>query len=395
MKFDFSQSKYVQAFENSIEGRTIIQYILNDPNLIRANYDLWKTFFPVDVNTIATQNDGTAAVKIIAKEPEHATIADMRAPRGVGRLLEEGASSWYNASFADMIAPDWQETAMEREYKERIFNEFGSEAPILMGYATDVLQPRLDSINMAVTNMAMQALSTGRVVYNFGQGIKAPIYSAPIPEENKAKAGEKVWSDPDCQLLDQIVDLAKHYREDVWGRETMALELDVTYDQFRNVFLKNKQVIETIKINWLTSNGQLISQVEAVPASLISEESFNKYVNGVFPDLPYIRVVSEHQKDGDKLIHGWKDGVAVLRPLGIAGHTYRTDILDKYLYEKYGNNLVTRVFGSTLDGIATVINTKSIDGNYNRWSTSVVSSCAPMLENYLYQVLIDTTTADA
>jgi hypothetical protein len=393
MKFDFSQSQYVKLFEDSIEGKQIIQYILQDPDLIRSNYGLWKTFFPV-ADQIITANDGTAAIKILAREPEHATIADMRAPRGKGRLLEEGASSWYNATFADMIAPSWQEHSMEREYKERIFNEFGSDAPLLLGYATDVLQLRVDSIDMALTNLGMQALSTGQAVFNFGKGIQAPIYSAPIPTENKIKAGSKVWADADCLLLDQIVEIAKHFKKDVWGRENMQLELDITYDQFRNVFLKNKQVIDTIKINWLTNNGQLISQVDAVPASLISEESFNKYVNGVYPDLPYIRVISEHQKDGTKVIHGWKDGVAVLRPLGIAGHTYRTDILDKYLHEKYGNNLVTKVFGTTADGVATVINTTGADGEYKYWATDVVASAAPMLEGYLYQVLIDTTTAD-
>jgi hypothetical protein len=394
MKFDFSQSKYVKLFENSVEGKQIIQYILADPDLIRANYALWRTFFPVATDTIVTATDGTAAIKITAKQPEHATIADMRAPRGKGRLLEEGGSSFYNASFADMISPSWQEHSMEREYKERLFNEFGSEAPLIMGYAQDVLQLRLDSIDMALTNLGMQALSTGQAVFNFGKGIKAPIYSAPIPEENKVAAGAKVWNDPDCELLDQIVEIAKHFKEDVWGNENMALELDVTYDQFRNVFLKNKQVIDTIKVNWLAGNGQLISQVDAVPTSLISEESFNKYVNGVYPDLPYIRVISEHQKDGDKIIHGWKDGVAVLRPQGIAGHTYRSDILDRYLHEKYGNNLITKVFGSTLDGVATVINTTGNDGEYKYWATDVVASAAPMLENYLYQVLIDTTKAD-
>jgi hypothetical protein len=395
MKFDFSNTKYVQSFENSVEGRTVIQYLLNDPDYIRANYDIWRTFFPVDPNTITTANDGTAAIKVFAEEPDHATIADMRAPLGKGRLGEEGQKSWYLTTFADMIAPSWQEQAKEREAKERLFAEFGSEAPILAGYATKILQPRVDSINMALSNLAMQALSTGKAIYNFGKGIKAPLYSAPIPDENKVNAGAKVWSDPDCELLTQIVKIAKHFKEDVWGRESMALELDVTYDQFQNVFLKNKEVIDTIKVNWLASNGQLISQTDAVPTSLISEESFNKYVNGVFPELPYIRVVAEHQKDGDTLIHGWKDGVAVLRPLGIAGHTYRSEILDKYMDEKYGNNIITSVYGSTLDGIITVINTTGINGKYKYWATDVVACAAPALESYIYQVLIDTTTATA
>jgi hypothetical protein len=342
---------------------------------------------------VPTDNDGTAAVKVVAKEPDHATIADMRAPLGIGRVGEEGQSSYYLATFADMISVSWQEQAKEREAKERLAAEYGSDAPLLMGYATNILQPRIDGLNMALTNLAMQAMSTGKTAYNFGKGIKANIYQIPTIEGNHAKAGAKIWTDPDCLLLDQIVELARKYQEDVWGRE-FQLELDITYDQFKNVFLKNKQVIDTIKLNWLASNGQLINQVDSVPAALISEDSFNKYVNGVYPDLPYIRVIAEHQKDGDKIIHGWKDGVAVLRPRGIAGHTYRSDILDKVLSEKYGNSTITKVFGSTLDGIATVINTTGVNGNYKYWATDVVGCAAPMLESYLYHVFIDTATAD-
>jgi hypothetical protein len=394
MKFDFSNSQYVQMFENSIEGREILRIILSDPDLIRANYDLWKTFYPLDSKVIEVSNDGTTALKVYAKEPEHATIADMRAPLGVGRLGEEGQSSFYMASFADMIAQSWQEKAVEREQKERLAAEYGSDAPIIAGYATDVLQPRIDSINMALTNLGMQGLSTGKAIYNFGRGIQGvPLYSVPIPDANKCKAGDKVWADPDCKLLDQIVEIARHYREDVFGKEYLELELDVTYEQFKNVFLKNQQVIDTIKVNYLAGINQLISQVDAVPASVVSEDSFNKYVNGVYPDLPYIRVIAEHQKDGGKTIRGWKEGVAALRPRGIAGHTYRASILDKTLIEKYGNNLITKVFGSTLDGVATVINTTGNDGVLKFWATDVVAAAAPVLENYQYHVLIDTTTA--
>jgi hypothetical protein len=395
MKFDFSQAQYVKMFEESFEGREIISYILADPNMIRANYDLWKTYFPVDTNTLAIANDGTSALKIFARDPEHATIADMRAPGGVGRLGEEGRSEFYTISFADIISVSWQERAHEREQKERIFQEFGNDAPLLLGYATEVLQPRIDGINMALTNLAMQAMSTGKCIFNFGRGIQnVSLYSVPIPTANKTTAGAKVWADEDCNLLDQIVELKRHYVEDVFGRPDMEMELDVTYEQFKNVFLKNKQVIDTIKLNFLIDNGQLISQRDAVPAALITEEAFNKYCAGRFPDLPQIRVISEHQRDGEKIIHGWKDGIAVLRPAGIAGHTFRSEIAEKVMQQKYGNSLVSKIFTTTADGMVTVVNTVSPDGSVKKWATDVIASATPALENYLYHVLIDTTTAD-
>ena len=160
MKFNFQDTKYVKMFEESVEGRQIISYILNDPNLIKANYQFWKTYFPADPTPLITDKSGHAAVRIEARKPVKATMADWRAPLGNSRLGEEGEAQWYNAGIIDLISLGWQEQAMEREYKEKLFDELGSEAPIILGYATDVLQPRIDGINMGLSNMAAQALST-------------------------------------------------------------------------------------------------------------------------------------------------------------------------------------------------------------------------------------------
>lgn len=394
MKFDFSNSQYVRMFEDSLEGRQIITYILNDPNMIRANFGFWKTQFPADASVIPTDKTGRAAVRVDSREPEHATMADWRGPLGNSRLGEEGAAAGYNAGIIDLITKGWQEQAMEREYKEKIFQDFGSDAPLLLGYATDVLQPRIDSINMSLSNMAAQALSTGRVIYTFGQGIQGPVYEAPIPAANKVNAGEKAWNDPDCKLLDQMAAIEKHFREEVWGRENMALEWCIEYSHFHNVVLKNKQVIEFLKINWLADKGQLISQVESVPNSIITADAFNTYVAGRFPGVSPIRVISEKQRDEDVIVSGWKPGIAVLKPRGFAGKTFRTDLLDKKMNEKYGNSIITKVFGSTMDGIATVVNTTGIDGQFKYWATDVMASAVPVDDIFLYQVLVDTSKAD-
>lgn len=392
MKFDFRDSRYVRMFEDSIEGRRTIQFILNDPELLRSNYTFWKTFFPADLATIPAPMSGFAAVRAEAKMPEHATMADWRAPLGNSRLGEEGQAVGYNAGIIDLITLGWQEQAMEREYREKIFQDFGSDAPLLLGYATDVLQPRIDSINMALSNMAAQALSTGEVIYKYGKATKGPVYKAPVPKENFTNFSKAI-SDPTIDLLAEMAALEEEYKENKWGLPNMSTEWCVPYDMFMNVFLKNQSVIDYIKTEWLIGNGQLISQISSVPNSVVTADAFNKYVIGSYPGLSPIRVIEEKQFDDGRQVNGWKPNTLVLKPTGNAGKTYRTEILDRILKEKYGNSLISKVWGTTADGVITVSNTTGVNGEYKYWATDVYASATPILETYLNLVIVDGSQA--
>lgn len=382
-------------FEESDYGRTVVNELLNNPELIRSNFGFWKQFFPADPNALVTTSAGNAAVRIVDRTPTTPTMADWRAPLGDSRLGEEGVSAWYNAGIVDLITLGWQETALEREDREKIFADYGTDAPILAGYATNVLQPRIDSIDMSLSNMAAQALSKGWVYYDGGKFIKGAVYNAPIPDENKCNAGTKVWSDPDCDILAQMAAIEKHYKEDVFGKPRLSMEWLIPYSVFTDILLKNKYVIEYIKINWLAEKGQLISQVASVPASVINEEAFNKYVVGSYPGLSPIRVIDEKQIDDGTIVNGWKQGIVALHVRGNAGRTYRTSILDRTLSEKYGNNLVAQIYTTAMNGIATVCNTTMIDGKYKAWATDVYAAATPMLETFLTHILVDITKADA
>lgn len=394
MKFDFSDSRYVRMFEDSLEGRQILTYILNNPDLIRANYTFWKSIFPADNAVIPTDKTGRAAVRVDARKPEQATLADWRAPLGTGRLGEEGEAQGFNAGIIDLIALGWQEQAKEREYKEKIFSDFGSDAPLLLGYATDVVQPRVDSINMSISNMAAQALSTGQVIYNGGKGIHGPVYKAPVPAENFTNF-TKVITDPDCDIFAEMVAIEKHYKEDVWGKENFAGVWDIPYDMFVNVFLKNAKIIEFMKLNWLADKGQLISQTSSVPGSIVTAEAFTTLAASRYPELSPINIIKESQFDEGTKVHGWKANTIVFRPRGIAGKTYRTENLDKYMSEKYGNSILTQVFATTMDGLMTVCHTTGINGKYKYWSADFMSSATPIIDVFLYQVIVDVSKAKA
>lgn len=392
MKFDFSNSRYVKMFEDSLEGRRILTYILNNPEMLRENFTFWKPIFPADNSPLPTDKTGRAAVRVDARKPTTPTLADWRAPLGKGRLGEEGEAFGYNAGIIDLIALGWQEQAQEREYKEKIFEDWGSDAPLLLSYATDVVQPRIDSINMSISNMAAQALSTGQVVYNGGKGIHGPVYKAPVPAENFTNP-TKVFTDPDCDILAEMAAIEKHYKEDLWGFENYAGVWDVPYEIFINVFLKSPKIIEFMKLNWLIDNKQLINQTSSVPGSIVTVDSFATLAASRYPGLSPINIIKESQFDEGTKVHGWKPNTIVFRPRGTAGNTYRTANLDKYMSEKYGNSIITQVFASTMDGLMTVCHTTGVNGTLKYWAADFMSSATPVIDVFMHQVIVDVSKA--
>lgn len=386
MKFDFQNSKYVKMFEDSLEGRQIISYILNDPEMIRSNFDAWRKWFSVDPNVTPTASDGTASFTVSAKLPERSDMMDWRAPLGDSRLAEQMGGARYSGSIVDFIAKGFKEQAMEREYKERIFSEFGSDAPLLLSYATDVLQPRIDSANQTLTHLSAQAMSQGNIVYKGGQGIAGAVYKAPIPEANFAKAGKKVWNAADCELLNQMAEIEREYREEKWGLENISLVWEIPYDMWKNVFLKNKQVIDWTK-QLMYQNGRPIYDNMIVQESDVA--TFIRQFEGLSP----IRVVSEKQRNDDAIVSGWKENIAVLHPAGYSGIVMHTEILDEKMYTKYGNNVISRAFGRTLDGLVTVMNSTVPNGNMKEWHTDVMMSAVPVLTDFPYHVIVDTQNA--
>jgi hypothetical protein len=76
-------------FEDSLEGKSIINFILSDPNMLRANYDAWKQWFSVDPNITPTAADGTASLPfprvtlsaLTSWTGEHRLVTHVRAKR--------------------------------------------------------------------------------------------------------------------------------------------------------------------------------------------------------------------------------------------------------------------------------------------------------------------------
>lgn len=380
----FEQSTYNKIWD-STEGSQIVTQILNSPDLINANHMFWTEKFRVDPNITPTNQEGEAVFISRMREIESGVLMDMRAPLGDSVPEDKKGIAYYSGVIPEFISKGTVEKATERDYKEKLFEQFGDVA-LVAAYATDVLQSKIDSANQTLSNMSAQLLSTAKIIYKSGVGIQGNVLKAEVPAANFLKAGTKVWTDTTARLLDQIVEIV----EDVKDKTGIAnWQLEVTKDQFKNCFLKNAQVIEWVRYMNIINNQPL-------PERLVLSRDMAMSALASFEGLPPIVIIEEKQKDADStIVHGWKAGVAVLRPTGIAGYMRRTTIKDTELFTKYGNSVNSYSFTPALNGLATVRNSVIVNGNFKEWHTDVVLAGVPSLDQFLYHYIIDTTTANS
>lgn len=380
----FAQSTYNKIWDSS-EGRQIVTTILNDPDLIRANHTFWATKFRIDPQVCQTDANGEASFISRMRQLESGVMMDMRAPLGDSIPEDKKGISYYQGIIPEFISKGFIEKATEREYKEQLFAQFG-DAALVAAYATDVLQPRIDSANQTLSHMSAQLLSTGKIIYNQGEGTQGGLLKAEIPAENFLKAGEMVWTNTTARLLDQIVKIVDDIKEKI-GLD-IQLQLEVTRDMFKNCFLKNEQVIEWVRYMNIINNQPL-------PERLVLTSDMAMAALAQFEGLPPIVIIEEKQKDANNgIVHGWKEGNAVLRPLGYAGYMRRTITSDERLFSKYGNTVNTYSFASAMSGLATVRNFVVVNGNFKEWQSDLVLAAVPSLDEFLYHYIIDTTTAN-
>lgn len=381
----FENSNY-DALWKSREGRQVMTAVLADPDLIKANYTFVYEKFRIDPAITPANAKGEAIFTSQMRELASADMMDMRAPLGDTRTADKKGIAYYTGQIPDFAPAGFVEKATERWYKEKNFAQFG-DAALIAQFATDEVQRMVDSANMTLSYLAAKALSTGETIYDMGDGIQSAIYKSYIPTENFVNAGEKVWSDPSALILDQMSAIEESFK-DKWGVE-IAMQWEMTQEMFDAYFLKNEQVKEWVRYLNVVNNTPL-------PTNLTLTRQL---VESAIPQHPYnlspIVIVNEKQKDiNNGVVSGWKSGNAVLRPRGYAGYIRRAAILDEEIFKAYGNNVNTYNFTPALNGLGVFMNSVVVNGNFKEWHTDLFVKAIPTLDEFLYHVIVDTTTAD-
>ena len=376
----------LSVYKKIWEDKDVVTSIINDPDLIRSNHTFWKENFLVDPMITPTNAEGEAVFTSRMRQLESGVLMDMRAPLGDSIPEDVKGMSAYQGTIQEFISKGSIETAEMREYKRMHFDQIG-DAELVRRFAEQVLQPRIDSANQTLSNMSAQLISTGKIIYNHGVGMKGSILKADIPVENFMTAGEKVWSDPTCKILDQMAKIEEEIRE---KGPSINWQWKFTRDMFRAYFLNNNQVKEWVRYLNIIHNTPL-------PDNIVLTEDM---IVRAIPSHPYglspIVLVEEKQKDLVKgMVHGWADGVAVFCPAGPLGLVRRTTIADIRLFSpEYTNPANTYTFASALEGCAFVRNAVVVNGNLKEWHSDLVLAATPTLDEFLYHYIIDTTTAD-
>lgn len=388
-RFDFNNSRYA-AFFKSGTGQQILRDYIDNSGMINVNYNWYKGQFAVNPNVTPTALDGTATFRIEASVNRPAGMLDMRAPLGKSHPYTKEGFSFYTATIPDFTSDAIYETAMERQYKEDYFAQFGNDAKFIREW-TKTVQDLIDAKDQTFNYMSAQLQSTGKIVYDKGRGIQGLQQKAPIPEENFVKAGAKVWTAPDAKILTYMVQIEDNFRQRTGF--TGAMKWLIPKKMFRTVFLQNAEVKEWVSYirNLNTNSPQAAPEIGVITQSLF-DAAVSEY-NG----LSAIEIVQEEEKDknwaGDTTINGWSENIAVLRPVGYAGLIMHTDILDQKLANKYGNSIVSQAFAS-VDGLSMIHNATMANGEYQSWMTRLLVSGIPALNEFPEHIIVDTATAN-
>lgn len=381
----------LSVYKGIWEDKNVITQILQNPELIKANHTFWRQDFSVDPNITETNAEGEAVFTSRMRPIDTGVLMDMRAPLGDSVPEDVKGMEAYQGTIQEFISKGYVETAEMRDYKRRLFAEIG-DATLVRRFVEEVLQPRLDSANQTLSHMAAQLISTGKIIYNQGVGMKGAILKAAIPTANFLKAGAKVWTDTSALLLDQMRKIEQDFR-DATGL-AIPMQWKITRNMFNDVFLKNEQIVKWIKDMYLVESGQIGVGTANLSGLVVNEDNFNKYITKV-QGLSPIVIVDEKQHDSIKgTVHGWADGVAVYCPAGKLGLVRRTTIGDlRLLTAEYTNPNMSFTFGSALDGCAFVRNSIVPNGVLKEWHSDVVLAATPTLDEFLYHYIVDTTTA--
>lgn len=381
----FENSNYNKIWESQ-EGRKIVSMILNEEGFIKPNFTFYLEKFKIDPALTPTNAKGESIFTSQMREIVNADLMDMRAPLSDTRTADKVGVAYYTGRIPDFAPAGFVEKATERWYKEENFAQFG-DAALIAQYATDEVQRMIDSANMTLSYLAAKALSTGETIYDMGDGIQSAIYKSYIPAENFVNAGEKVWSEPTAKILDQMSAIEEKFK-DAWGVE-MAMQWEMTQEMFDAYFLNNEQVKEWVQYLNVINNTPL-------PTGLTLTRDL---VERALPQHPYnlspIVIVNEKQKDINQgVVRGWKAGNAVLRPRGYAGYIRKAAILDEVIYKRYANSVNTYNFTPALNGLGVIMNSVVVNGNFKEWHTDLFVKAIPTLDEFLYHIIVDTTTAD-
>lgn len=307
------------------------------------------------------------------------------------------------------------ETSMSKMELQARLEELGADQSLVEGYVRGVAD-LIKSHMLTASNMAAMTLSRGGQYGNTialtdiaggtstTQGFSGVVtaQAAYIPSANFKTAGAKVWTAADCDIPEQMRKIEIDFRLANQIPDSVSFQWDITWDMLINVLLKNAAFVKEVnryislyapdKVIIVTS-GQSSTKVDSITYQQLVE-----YSRSPISKIAPIHIVREQQTvQGITTYHtvkGWKAGVAVLRPLGMAGVVVHAKPADVDLIQSGEINNTIQASVAKTQGFLYVINKVVPNGMLKAYHTDVIGRYATVLDESMYHVCVDTTTAD-
>lgn len=384
-----------------------LQTLINNSIEIDSKSFFWQEHFTVegneydiDLSDLKKNPAWTVNQKTIRNVP----MADAMSPLSeTAQLDNEGWEAKTGSIY--QYGKGLFETSMSKlELQARLQELNVTDQNLVTGFVRGVAD-LVKSHNYRLSHMAAQVLSYGGAYTNATtmgfSGVKT-IQTAYIPTANFKKAGTKVWTDQNCDIPSQMQKIEYDFKVANNISEDTPFVWNIPYDMVVNVLLKNSFfVAEVNRFIRLYAPDKVViinNGSSTIDTNIITWEQLVAYSRSSVSKISPIMVVKESQTVQDitttTTVKGWKNGIAVLRPLGNAGVIVHAKTADVQLMQSGEINPAIQFSLAKVQNFLYVINKVTPNGMLKSYHTDVIGRYAPVLNESTYHVVVDTTTAD-
>jgi hypothetical protein len=392
-------------------GNGFVQKLIDKSIVLNTNRHFWQENFTVEgkeylIDLRDTKLDPAWTVRMKTNRP--VPTADAMAPLSeVAQLDGEGFKSETGSIY--QWGKGLYETSMSRLELEGRLRELGDvDSDLLDGYVRGVGD--LTSTHMyTLSNLAAQCISKGGAYNNSNiKGFSAITVNqeAYIPTANFKNAGEKVWSDPTCDIPSQMQKIEYDFKKANNIDVDTPFVWQIPYNTIMSVLLTNKAFKEEVnryirfyakdKVVIVNNNGGT-----SLDTDIITLEDLIAYSRSEISKVSPIMVVKEEQVVQNiktiRTVNGWDSSKVVLRPLGNGGKCgviVHSQVADVEMIKTGELNNTVSANASKILNFLYLLNEVSADGKYKKYATKVIGRYGPVLTEAMQHVVVDITRAD-
>jgi len=367
--------RYDSSFYKAINQSPVkFQKFLDTMLVEKYKTTAWKSSFAWD---LAPSMDGVFSQLEIV--PGLATMADGRAKwSNTSKRDTNGVSTFMGTTFNFGIG--MEETGEDIEKINKIAANWGGDTDVVSQFVMK-FETLLDNVHNRITNMAMQMESGAAIEVSpsfYGVGYK--MNQLPVPAANKLVTAAGSWAS--VASATPITDMlaAEEKADDIGMPVNRVWRLPKA---LQAAFLANAEVKSYIKMFLYPTSTNVVSSMA------FSVNDLSTFLTA-FARISPIEWVDAKQKTYTREgtiadTTPWVTGAAVLRPAGLAG-VVKYDELPELTIQSGQPNIVT---ASLEGGRVGVI--RKFDPMKPLWSTDVITSCVPVLNNWTKYIILDTT----